>query len=35
MLWSAIFLDHVEHASLAPAYLSEPVSGAVVVELVA
>ena len=35
MLWSAIFLDHVEHAGQAPAYLSEPVSGAIDTELVA
>jgi len=35
MLWSAIFLDHVEHASRAPAYLSEPLRGAIDTELVA
>ena len=35
MLWSAIFLDHVEHATQAPAYLSDPASSAIDTELVA
>lgn len=35
MLWSAIFLDHLENAGVAPAYLSEPTSSGVDTELVA
>lgn len=35
MLWSSIFLDHLENARLAPAYLSEPTSSGVDAELVA
>jgi hypothetical protein len=35
MLWSAIFLDHLENAGLAPAYLSEPILPAIDTALVA
>jgi hypothetical protein len=35
MLWSAIFLDHLAHAELAPAYLSVPAAIAIDAELVA
>jgi hypothetical protein len=35
MLWSSIFLDHLENVGQAPAYLSEPIVGTLESELVA